>query len=96
VGYRHHVPYRWLPVAFGICVAAGVEPYEVLQVLTSGRRYVVPAVNDVGIVFRTIWGLTREGRGLIVVTKQRDGFDSEIVGARPMTEAEREVYERWV
>ena len=41
--YTGAVPYRWLPQA--LALLAGIEPYEVHQVLSAQRRRPVPAVR---------------------------------------------------
>jgi hypothetical protein len=86
------VPYRWLAEA--LALLAGVEPYEVLQVLSADQRMPVPATAQ-GIRILTISGRTRTGRPLIVAVRTVGPFDHLIIGAREMTPAERARFEKW-
>jgi hypothetical protein len=90
--YTCQVPYRWLPQA--LALLAGIEPYEVLQVLSADRRRPVPAVAA-GIRVLTIWGRTRNGRPLIVAVRMVEPFDQLIVGAWEMTADELDRFEEW-
>ena len=88
------MPYRWLAVAFVVIAKHRIEPHEVSQVLASSRRCGFTAYSDLGPL-RSVWGVTKAGRRLIVVLRDADGLDKEIIGAREMTEAEAEVFDRW-
>ena len=90
--YACLVPYRWLPQA--LALLAGIEAYEVLQVLSADRRLPVPAVAG-GIGVLTIWGRTSNGRPLIVVVRMVDQFDQLIVGAKEMDTDELVRFEQW-
>jgi hypothetical protein len=68
------VPYRWLPQA--LALLAGIEPYEVLQVLQAERRLQVPELVA-GIRMLTIWGRTKEDRPLFVLLRMVDKFDQK-------------------
>lgn len=62
----------------------GIEPYEVLQVLSAPRRLPVAAVSaEVGFI--AIMGRPAAGRPLIVSTRKSGPFDQYILGARGMT-----------
>lgn len=75
---------------------AGIEPYEVWQVLDSPRRWPRPAADhSTGLRVLTIWGRTRAGRGLVVGVYHLDGFSWRIVGAREMTDGELAEFARW-
>ena len=86
------VPYWWLPQA--LALLAGIEAYEVLQVLSADRRRPVPAIAG-GIRVLTIWGRTSKGRPLIVAVRMVDQFDQLIVGAKEMDAAELARFEEW-
>jgi hypothetical protein len=89
------VPYEWLSTAFAVLVLRGIEPYEVMQVLSGARRRPVPVRSPVGLPMLNICGRTRAGRPLIVTVRLAGGFDMEIAGARDMSDAEREEFESW-
>jgi hypothetical protein len=86
-----------LEIAFRALALQGIEAYEVVQVLAGvgGPRRVVPAFSPQGLPVRSIWGRTAAGRALIVVVRAAGGFDSVIIGAREMSDAEREGFESW-
>ena len=86
------MPYRWLPQA--LLLLAGIEPYEVLQVLYAEQRMPVPAYAD-GIRVLTIWGRTKKGRPLIVTVRRVGQFDQLIVGAWEMSTDELAQFEEW-
>jgi hypothetical protein len=87
------VGFRWHPTT--LAKLSGIEPHEVIQALQSNRQWPKPAVGPGDMVVLTIWGRTRTGRRLIVVTYPDTGFDSWIVGARDMNPAEATEYDRW-
>jgi hypothetical protein len=90
------VPYEWLPAAFAVIVLAGIEPYEVMQVLHGNARRPVPVVDaTTRLRLLNVWGRTSTGRPLIVTVRLHAGFKMHIVGARDMTAEERKEYERW-
>jgi hypothetical protein len=90
------VPYEWLPTAFTVLVLAGIEPYEVMQVLNGDGRRPVPVVDPAtGLRLLNIYGRTSGGRLLVVTVRLAGGFVMRIVGARDMTVRERKEYERW-
>lgn len=86
--------YRWVAAALA-ALAAGIEPAEVMQVLTAARRLPIPGTAaEVRVV--AILARTRAGRPLVVVVRpDRDGFDHLIVGARPATSTELAMLEDW-
>ena len=86
------MPYRWLAEA--LALLAGVEPYEVLQVLSAERRMPMPAIAE-GIRILTISGRTRSGRPLIVAVRTVGPFDYLIIGAREMAPDELARFEKW-
>ena len=84
--------YRWLAQA--LALLAGIEPHEVLQVLSAERRMPMPAIAA-GIQILTISGRTKNGRPLIVAIRRIDEFDHLIIGAREMTVEELARFEEW-
>jgi hypothetical protein len=89
------VGYLWLAIT--LAQLRDVEPYEVLQVLNSRRRYPVPGQSSEGVRILTIWARTRAGRPLVVGLRkvsdtQRDWW---IVGARDISESEHALFEQW-
>jgi hypothetical protein len=90
--YTAAVPYRWLPQA--LLLLAGIEPYEVMQVLYAEQRMPVPAYAD-GIRVLTIWGRTKKGRPLVVTVRMVGRFDQLIVGAWEMSADELARFEEW-
>ena len=74
---------------------AGVEPYEVLQVLSSPRRWPRPATTSDGLQVLTIWGRTRTGRSLLIGLRRKDEWDWWIVGARELTPGEAAELQNW-
>jgi hypothetical protein len=48
-----HVPYEW--EAWAINALAGIEPFEVRQVLEARQRWPRPAVDPAGLRVLTIW-----------------------------------------
>jgi hypothetical protein len=75
---------------------AGIEPYEVRQVLEAKRRWPRPgADHSTGLQVLTVWGMTLAGRPLIVAVRHVGGFAWKIVGARDMTQDDLAEFERW-
>jgi hypothetical protein len=74
---------------------AGIEPYEVRQVLEDKRRWPRPATGTAGLRVLTIWGRTLAGRALIVAVYHVSGLTWKIVGARDMTDNELAEFGRW-
>ena len=77
--YAGRVGYEWLPGVMAIL--RGVEPYEVMQALTAGRRWPRPVIGPGDVPLVTVWARTQAGRLLIVVIRRAGGFDWWIVGA---------------
>ena len=84
--------YEWLTEA--LQALRGVEPYEVAQVLSAGRRMPL-AAESASVRFLTISGRTHTGRPLIVAVRLLGGHDQQIIGARPMTPSELTRFENW-
>jgi hypothetical protein len=88
------VGYEWLPTL--LAALAGIEPYEVRQVLEEGQRWPRAATGEHGIPVLAIWGRTRAGRYLIAVLRPTDvSLDWLIVGAMEMTAEQAAEYDRW-
>ena len=88
------MPFKW---ALGALehLPEGIEPYEVMQVLSSTRpRFPVPAWSQ-GVHALTIWGRTDSGRALVVACVQRDGLNYDVAGARELKSLERDLLEKW-
>jgi hypothetical protein len=86
-------PYEW--DEWALAGLKGIEPYEVRQVVESGRRWPRPALAMGGKPVLTLWGRTNAGRGLIVAVYHVDGFTWKVIGAREMTGAEVAELARW-
>jgi hypothetical protein len=87
------VGYEWLEI--GLQRLRGIEPHEVMQVLTSKTRRPVPATGPDGHMVLTIWGRTTAGRPLIVGTRRLSQWDRQIIGAREMHPNEIAEFEAW-
>lgn len=87
------MPYEW--DEWAINALAGVEPYEVRQVLEADRRWPRPAVAPAGLRVLTVWGRTRAGRGLIVAVYHSSGHIWKIIGAREMSTDELAEFAKW-
>jgi hypothetical protein len=75
---------------------AGIEPYEVRQVLESRRRWPRTATDaNTGLRVVTIWGRTTAGRALIVAVFRVDGLTWKIIGARELTTGEMDELAGW-
>jgi hypothetical protein len=86
------VGYEWFPLALATLV--GVEPYEVLQVLSASRRLPTAATSG-GVPFIAIMGRTLVGRPLIVAVRKIGNHDQQIIGAREMTTTELKRFDAW-
>lgn len=87
------VPYEWDDWA--IHALAGIEPYEVVQILTARRRWPRRGTTPDGLSTLTVWGRTQGGRPLIVAVHHHSGFTWKIIGAREMTAREVAEFLRW-
>lgn len=67
-----------------------VQPHEVEDTLYSQPRRITPGRNGTQLVF----GTTRSGRHLLVVTGQAHDGGISIVTARDMTAAEQRLFRR--
>ena len=86
--------YEWLAVALE--KLRGIEPDEVVQVLTSRRRWPrVATSSTTGIGVLTVWARTASGRPLIVAVRRIDEWDWQIVGARGLRDGELAEFEQW-
>jgi hypothetical protein len=87
------VPYEWEDWA--LLALAGIEPYEVRQVLEAKQRWPRPAHNQAGLQVLTIWGRTLSGRSLIVAVYHQAELTWKIIGARDMTPSELAEFTQW-
>lgn len=87
------MPYEWEDWA--LQALAGIEPYEVRQVLEATRRWPRSGMDRAGLKVLTVWGRTGTGRPLIVAVYHVDGFTWKIIGARDMNITERAEFSRW-
>lgn len=85
--------YEWLDA--GLRALRGIEPYEVVQVLTAKSRWPRPARGPDGHWVLTVWGRTAAGRPLVAATRQLSQWDWQVIGARTMTPAEIGEFEAW-
>jgi hypothetical protein len=91
--YTRPVGYTWLPGVFAILV--GVEPHEVLNVLNgTNRRLPRRVTGPNGEPLLAIFGRTGHRR-LVVFLRHDAGLDWQIIGGRPMTDAEVTEYDTW-
>jgi hypothetical protein len=87
------VPYEWDDWA--LQALAGIEPYEVLQIISARHRWPRRGATPDGLAALTIWGRTQAGRPLIVAVHHQSGFTWKIIGAREMTTGELAEFLRW-
>jgi hypothetical protein len=87
------VPYEWDEWAMqGL---AGIEEYEVRQVLEYRHRWPRPVKNHPGTRVLTVWGRTLAGRALVVAIHHHDGFVWKIIGARDLASTEVAELRKW-
>jgi hypothetical protein len=87
VGYEWH--------GWALDALRGIEPHEVVQVLSAARRWPRKATAASGIGVLTIWARTAAGRPLIVAVRRTGDWDWLIIGARDMSPMELAGFERW-
>lgn len=73
---------------------SGIEPHEVSQVLSARCRLPIGGTLQ-GLPVIGIHGRTLAGRPLIVVIRQVDDRDQEIIGVREMDTDELATFEAW-
>jgi hypothetical protein len=86
------MPYRWWQAALATLV--GIEPSEVVQAVTTGRRLVRQG-SSLGLPVVSIWARTGAGRPLIVVLRHEGGMSWLIVGVLDMTPEQVAEFEHW-
>jgi hypothetical protein len=72
----------------------GIEPYEVMQVLSAKRRLPVPGTSG-NVPIIAICARTNAGRPLVIAVRQIGGFEQQIVGARDLNPDELPQFEQW-
>jgi hypothetical protein len=91
------VEYEWWIGARPFLDRAGVEPWEVMEVLYSPGRWPRPAMTKEELPVLTVWGRTDEGRPLVVMLRRlrsyRDGW--QILMASPMGPRQLEEFTAW-
>lgn len=87
------MPYEW--EEWALQALAGIQAYEVRQVLEAKQRWPRPGAGTAGLPVLTVWARTRGGRPLIVAVHHIDGFTWKIIGARDMSDTERAEFTRW-
>lgn len=93
--YTCAVGFWWAYGALEWLARAGIEPYEVLQVLGYAKRWPRPGHGPAGTV-PTVWGRTPTGRALLVVLWPSAGtLDHQITLARELTAEEDAQLQRW-
>lgn len=93
--YSGVVAFEWAPGALEWLAKQGIEPYEVLQVLTDTKRWPRQGQIGPGAVL-TIWGRTQAGRALLVALWPEQGsLDAHITAARELTADEEAELQRW-
>jgi hypothetical protein len=86
--------WSWLPLALERL--AGVEPWEVMQVLNNPVRWPRAATSDYSeLRVLTIWARTRAGRGLLVALRGPVGRDWQIIAVRPLSDDELDELQKW-
>jgi hypothetical protein len=74
----------------------GIEPWEVMQVLTGKRaRWPRRGRDAAGASILTIWGRTAAGRALIIGVYPVDEWTWHIAAARDMTDRELAEFMQW-
>jgi hypothetical protein len=74
---------------------AGIEEYEVRQVLEYRHRWPRPIKDHPGMRVLTLWGRTLAGRALVVAVYHHHGFVWKIIGARDLTSGEHAELRKW-
>lgn len=88
--------YEWWTGARRLLEAAGVETWEVMEVLYSPRRWPRPATSPEGLSALTVWGRTDDDRALIVVLRWlRAANRWQILFAAPMSQAQLAEFAEW-
>nr|WP_232542237.1 hypothetical protein [Nocardia bovistercoris] len=74
----------------------GIEPWEVMQVLTGKRpRWPRRGRDGTGASILTIWGRTNAGRALKVGVYQVSDWQWHIASARELTAVESAEFQQW-
>ncbi|WP_405176998.1 hypothetical protein OG225_21370 [Nocardia sp. NBC_01377] len=89
--------YEWWYGAREHLRRAGVEPWEVMEVLYSPTRWPRPARTPENLPVLTVWGRTEEGRPIVVLLRQPPSAPGtwEVVMAAPMRPLQLREYEAW-
>ncbi|MFI5719442.1 hypothetical protein [Nocardia sp. NPDC051750] len=88
--------YEWWIGAYELLHRSDIEPWEVLEVLYSPRRWPRAATSRDGLPAATVWGRTDDGRALIVLLRWlRTDARWQILLAVPMRPAHIAEYTAW-
>jgi hypothetical protein len=88
--------YEWWTGAQRFLSAAGIQTWEVMEVLYSPRRWQRPATSPEDLPTLTVWGRTDDDRALIVVLRWLRGVSRwQILFAAPMNTAQLAEYTAW-
>lgn len=87
--------YEWWYGAGEHLDRAGIEAWEVMEVLYSPRRRPRPAHTPEGLPVLTVWGRTDEGRPVVVLLRRTGPETLEIVMAAPMRPHQLREHEKW-
>ncbi|MFE3029636.1 hypothetical protein [Nocardia tengchongensis] len=89
--------YVWSPTAKQFLQRYQVEPWEVMEILYSARRWPRPARTDQGLPVLTVWGRSDDDRGLIVILRHQapPATRWEILMAVPMGPHQLTEYNAW-
>lgn len=91
-----HGQYEWWAGAYDLLHRSGIEPWEVLEVLYSPRRWPRAATSREGLPTATVWGRTDDGRALIVLLRWlRADARWQILLASPMRPHQLAEYTAW-
>jgi hypothetical protein len=87
------VGYNW--PEWALLSLIGIDPREVLQVLTGARRWPRRARGPGGLAVLTVWGRTDARRPLIVAVRRTEDWQWDILGAVDMNDTQVAEFECW-
>ncbi|WP_063825017.1 hypothetical protein [Nocardia pseudovaccinii] len=88
--------YEWPSWALEALERLGVEPHEVMRVLTGpGRRWPRPVRGKGDLPALMVIGRTEAGQVLAIVVRPVTQWDHQIIGVRPVTGDLLAEFEQW-